>query len=43
MANYELQSDEVVLLEGMVTSKVYKGRIKVSHEIPWDWRNASLL
>lgn len=30
MANYELQSDEVVLYEGTVTSKAYKGNIQMT-------------
>lgn len=30
MANYELQSDEVVLYEGMVTSKAYKGNLQLT-------------
>lgn len=29
MGNYELQSDEVVLYEGMVTSKEYKGNLQL--------------
>ena len=30
MANYDLQSDEVVLYEGMVTSKAYKGNLQIT-------------
>lgn len=30
MANYELQSDEVILYEGMVTSKIYKGNLQLT-------------
>lgn len=30
MANYELQSDEVVLYEGVVTSKAYKGNLQLT-------------
>lgn len=30
MANYELQSDEVVLYEGTATSKAYKGNLQVT-------------
>ena len=30
MANYELQSDEVVMYEGVVTSKAYKGNLQLT-------------
>lgn len=30
MAKYELQSDEVILYEGMVTSKIYKGNLQLT-------------
>lgn len=30
MANYELQSDEVILYEGMITSKAYKGNLQLT-------------
>ena len=30
MANYELQSDEVVMYEGIVISKLYKGNLQLT-------------
>ena len=30
MANYEIQSDEVILYEGMVTCKIYKGNLHLT-------------